>query len=509
MDKMDNYFELRQIISILKRKWWVLVLGSLLGAVIGYGISQRQPRVYEATATVMVGESIQAYDISRDDIAAREVFAQAYVDFARRQPVLDGVVQTLGLDVSLKQMKDRTQVKIVDTHLIEITAQANNPQEAQLIVGELVHQMILLSPDLETKDSTQLFLQQELENLQFRIESGRRELLSLQAETTKDMPADQLEAQKLEISNLERLITDWEGTYSRLLGLLKPNTSQNRLTIIEEAQADPEPVRPRLSLNILLSVGLGFVLGLGIIFLSDQFDDKVRSAELLERKLELSHLGSISKMKGKNYDGKLIAVQDPLSNMSESYRMIRRNIEFITKGQRVKTLLVTSPGAGEGKSITVSNLGIIMAQAGLKTIIVDANLRESVQHLIFDIPNGIGLSDLLTAVDLKPKEQLIETGIANLQLLTSGNLPHNPVELLHPKRIKQILSDLVKVSDVVILDASSTANPEGVELSNLVDAVILVIDFGRTTRTSVEQSMARLHLSNDRLLGGILNRARS
>ncbi len=505
---MDNYLELRQIISILMRRWWVLVLGSLVGAVIGYGISQSQPRVYEATATIMVGEFIQASEISRDDIAAREVFAQTYAELARRQPVLDGAVKALNLSVSWRQLKDRVQVKILDTHLIEITTQANNPREAQLIAGEIARQLILLSPDLENKDSTQLFLQQEIESLQVRIESGRKKLLVLQVETSRDIPADELDALRIEIATLERLITDWEDAYSRLLGLLKTNISQNSLTLIEEALADPEPIRPRLSLNILLSLGLGFVLALGIIFLIDQFDNKVRSAEMLERKLGLSHLGSISKMKGKNYGDILIAAQDPLSDISESYRMIRRNIEFITKGQKVKSLLVTSPGAGEGKSITVSNLGIIMARAGLKTIIVDANLRESVQHLIFDVPNGIGLADLLTTLDLKPREQLTATCIENLQLLTSGNLPHNPVELLHPKKMKQILSDLTKYSDVVILDVPSMANAESAELSSLVNGVILVIDVGRTTQSSVEQSIAKLHLAGNGLLGGILNRSR-
>ena len=528
---MDNYIELRQIISILKRGWWVLVLGLLIGAVVGYGISQSQSRVYEATATVMVGESIQAQEISRDDIAAREVFAQTYAELARRQTVLGGVIDALNLDVSLGQLKDRVQVKIVETQMIEITAQSDTPQEAQLIAGEVAHQLVLLSPDQQNQDSTQLFLQQEIDNLQARIESGRKKLLILQAETASVLPAEtasalpaetasalpaetasallaeQLDAKKTEIDTLERLIADWEDTYSRLLGLVKPNTSQNRLTILEEAQANPKPVHPNPPLNILLGVGLGFVLALGIIFLINQFDNRVRSAEVLEQKFGLGYLGSISKMVGENFDGKLIVTQDPLSNISESYRMVKRNIEFITKGQKIKSLLITSANRGEGKSITVSNLGIIMAQAGLKTIIVDANLRESTQHLIFDVPNGIGLANLLTNLDLKPKEQLIDTGIANLQLLTSGNLPHNPAELLHDKRIKQILFDLSKLSDLVILDASSLANSESVELSNHVDGVVLVIDFGRTTQTSIEQSMTKLHLASGRLLGGVLNRS--
>ncbi len=504
---MDSYVEIRQIVNMLLKRWWILVLGSLLTAAIGYGFSLSQTPVYEATATVMVGDITQAPQINRDDIAARDAFAQAYAEIARRQPVLDAVVKALELDISWRQLQDRVQIDVVvNTQLIEIGARAGSQQDAELIAGEIANQLILLSPTQQGEDSTRQFVQKEIEDLQIRIESGREKLAALQTEATSDIPADRLSELQTEIDTLERLITDWEDTYSRLISLMNPNVSQNSLTIIEEARSGSEPISPRTSLNIVLGASVGFVLAFGIVFLIAQFDNRVKSAEALERKLGLSHLGSIGKMKGKNFDGKLIAAHDPSSNETEAYRTIRRNIEFISRDRPTKSLLVTSPGVGDGKSVTVSNLGIIMAQAGFKTVIVDADLRTSAQHLIFDMPNGNGLSDLLTRPDLKPKDQLVNTTIANLQLLTSGNLSQSAIELSHPRKMKQILSDLTKHAEVVIVDVPSMANAEGAILASLADGVILVIDFDQTTQVSVEQSVAKLNLAGGRLLGGILNR---
>ena len=172
-------------------------------------------------------------------------------------------------------------------------------------------------------------------------------------------------------------------------------------------------------------------------------------------------------------------------------------------------MLVTSPRLREGKSVTTSNLGIVMAQAGYRTIIVDVDWKKPVQHLLFDLSNETGLMDLLTTPGLVTKEQLQATGVPNLKVLTTGTLPDDPVEVLQQKRMKQILSDLAKISDVVILDSPSTVITESTILFGLVDGVILVIDSNRTTMTSVKQSMTSLYFTGGRLLGGILNRSPS
>lgn len=508
---MNNYFDPKQIFLTVLRWWWVIVSGTLMAAVIGYGVTQNQTPVYRATATVMVGGFIQAPQINRDDIVARDAFTQAYAEMALRQPVLERVVEALALDIPWNQLKDMVGVEIVEsTPLIEISAEASSPQAAEAISGEIAKQLILLSQTRGDEESTRQFVQQEIANLQTRIETERERLAAMQIQATSITSSVRQDQLKLEIETLQRFITDWEDTYSRLLTLLDSNVSQNTLTVIEESHAGSRPVSPHLALNLLISACLGFGLALGSVFLIDRFDDRIRTGDTLEQKLGVQHLGTINKIKGRNYDGKLIMNRDASLGTAFFYRKILENIGFGEKGSRpAKSLLVTSPRLREGKSVTVSNLGIMMAQAGLKTIIVDVDWIKPVQHQLFSVSNNTGLMDLFTAPELSTKEQLQSTNVPNLRILTSGKLPDDPVAILEPNRLKQILADLTKISNVVLLDAPSTTISESAVLFGLVEGVILVIDSGRTTQASVKQSMASLYLTDGKLLGAILNRSPS
>ena len=210
---MDKYFEPRQIIIIFIRWWWVLVLGTLSAVAIGYSITQNQIRVYRATATVMVGGFIQAPQISRDDLVGRDAFTQAYAEMALRQPVLDGVVDALDLRISWRQLKDTVGIEIVEsTPLIEISAEASTPQDAQAIAAEIANQLILLSQAQDIENATREFMQQEVEDLQLRIENGRERLATLQVQTGRSLSEGSLNELTTEIDTLQRLITDWEDT---------------------------------------------------------------------------------------------------------------------------------------------------------------------------------------------------------------------------------------------------------------------------------------------------------
>jgi capsular exopolysaccharide synthesis family protein len=508
---MENYLDPKQIFFTILRWWWVLAVGTLIAVAIGYGVTQNQTPIYRATATVMVGGFIQAPQINRDDIVARDAFTQAYAEMALRQPVLDGVVEALALDIPWNQLKDQVGVAIVEsTPLIEISAEASSPQAAEAIAGEIANQLILLSQTESSEESTRQFVQQEIEHLQTRIETERKNLAVLQAQVPSITSSERRDEMNLEIETLQRFITDWEDTYSRLLMTLDSSASQNSLTVIEETHAGSTPVSPHLALNLLISACLGFGLALGMIFVIDRFDDRIRTGELLEQKLGLHHLGTINKIKGRNYNGKLVMNKDASLSTAFFYRKILDNIGFSEKGGRMaKSLLITSPRLREGKSVTVSNLGIMMAQAGLKTVIVDFDWIKPVQHRLFSVANNVGLMDLLTTPDLITKEQLQATNVPNLKVLTAGNLPDDPVATLEPNRMKQILADLTKISNVVLLDAPSTTITESAVLFGLVEGVILVIDSGRTTQASVKQSVASLYLTGGKLLGAILNRSPS
>jgi non-specific protein-tyrosine kinase len=309
---------------------------------------------------------------------------------------------------------------------------------------------------------------------------------------------------------MQDLMAGWEDNYTRLLSFTKSTAlpKANYLAIAEPAQASSNPVRPRVLLNTLLASVVGLFLALGFIFVREYFDDTLKSGDDLSRSLDLTALGAISRIKGRQYQDKQIAAsQNPFSPVAEAYRMIRSNIQFMSVDRPTKAIMITSAVPGEGKSTTAANLGVIMAQAGLKTIIVDTDLRRPVQHEIFQVPNLGGLTELLRSPELEIGSHLRHTKVDNLRILTAGVLPPNPAELLSSQRMGQLLANLNELADVLIYDSPPVLMvTDAAVLSSRVDGTVLVIQAGRTHRSTIRQAMANLQHANARLLGGVLNR---
>lgn len=508
---MSNFVELRRYIAIIMRWWWLLILATVVAAVTSYWVSQSQPRIYQASTTVMVGQSIQAIEPDSRDILTSERLALTYANIGRRQPVLQGVVDRLNLNDTWQRLKSRVKITPVEgTQLLEIRVEAGSPEEAQATADELARQLILLSPtamENQEKDENQRLVRQRLEELQTRIEAGRARRDTLEAAMTGSLSAKQVQEIQAEINTMERLITDWENNYTQLLIFVESRKSPNYLTVVEPAQVDRTPVRPQVRLNTLLAGVVGLCLAMGFIFLLEYLDNTLKSADDLSRSLGSIVLGTVGRIEGENYRDRVIAFQDPFSPVSEACRMIRSNIQFMSVDRPAKTILVTSPAPMEGKSTMAANLGVVMAQAGLKTIIVDADLRRPVQHQIFQVANLGGLTDLLRSPELEINSHLRNTNVQNLQLITCGDLPPNPSELLGSQRMEQLLANLKELVDIVILDSPpAVAVTDAAVLSNRVDGVVLVTQAGQTRRDVAKQAVLNLQQAGANLLGAVLNR---
>jgi non-specific protein-tyrosine kinase len=502
--------ELRQYIQLLLRWWWLTVL--LIAAAVGasYFVSIRQTPVYEATTTIMVGQSFKATDVGRDDFQTSQVLAQTYADMARRQPVLQAVVDNLNLSNSWRSLSGRIQANPVPgTQLLSITVEANSPEEARVTADEIANQLILLSPTSvqnQENDEKQRFVRQRLEDLQTKIEAGQKRVDELQVNMSGSLSADQVNKLQQEINTLEGLIAGWENTYTQLLIFSTNNKSVNFLAVIEPAQANSTPIRPQIELNIILAGAVGLLLSLGVIILIEYLDDTLKSASDISQILGLTVLGAVGQIKGRHPSKRLIAFQDLFSPMSEAYRMIRSNIQFMSVDRPAKSIVVTSSIPGEGKSTTAANLGVVMAQAGHKTVIVDADLRRPTQHEIFQVPNLGGLTDLLCSQDFEIESYLRKTSVDNLYLITCGVLPPNPSELLGSQRMGRLLTKLGELADVVIYDSPpSLTVTDALVLSNRADGTVLVVRSDETRRDAVKQVIANLNQAGAKILGCVLN----
>jgi non-specific protein-tyrosine kinase len=202
----------------------------------------------------------------------------------------------------------------------------------------------------------------------------------------------------------------------------------------------------------------------------------------------------------------LITISNPRSPIAEAYRTLRTNLEFSNLDKSLRTILVTSAGAEEGKSTTLANLAVTIAQSGKRVILIDADLRRPTQHQIFGLKNNAGLTDMVRDDAILANPPLQETNVPNLRVLASGQLPPNPAEILGSKRMADILAALLEHADMLLFDAPPVlAVTDAAVLSQKVDGVLLVVSAGKTKRENARKAQSQLEKINARVIGAVLN----
>lgn len=202
---------------------------------------------------------------------------------------------------------------------------------------------------------------------------------------------------------------------------------------------------------------------------------------------------------------KLITFSSSDSITSDQFRMIRTNIKFLPGEKENKVFLITSPSNKEGKSTTVANLAVSMAQQNEKILLIDANLKKPVIQHIFDIPSQVGLADILMNRK-RFDEAVYSTGIGDLDILVSGTTLSNPAELLGSETMTYLLNLVTRMYSVILIDAPSILKTTETHiLANQCDGVILVLRRGKTKIDKVIEAKRTLELVHGNLVGSIIN----
>jgi capsular exopolysaccharide synthesis family protein len=283
-------------------------------------------------------------------------------------------------------------------------------------------------------------------------------------------------------------------------------------------------VKPNKKMNYLVGILFAFGMGLTYAFTREFLDNTVKAVEQLERKglvvlgiiPDMHHMaGSRLKIKSKkpshggmDFQRRLITYEDPKSPISESYRSLRTNISFGVADKKIKSLLVSSPQPGEGKSTTVANLAIAFAQLRKKTLLIDADLRKPVQHNVFNMARNPGLSEYLIGDVNEFNEIVNETKVENLFAVSAGSLPPNPSELLGSNRMSELIDALEQEWDMILFDSPPiVAVTDSSMISAEIDALIMVIKAGQTERAAVDRALDTIANVKSPLMGVILNGA--
>lgn len=202
----------------------------------------------------------------------------------------------------------------------------------------------------------------------------------------------------------------------------------------------------------------------------------------------------------------LITITDPRSAVAEAYRRLRTNLEFTSLDTPLRTLLVTSAGPDEGKSTTLANLAVSMAQAGRRVILVDSDLRHPHLHDIFGLDNQKGLTTALN--QLGGDLPLQESGVNGLRVLTAGPLPDVPADLIASPAMETLIAALSEQADIVLFNAPPVVTvTDAAVLASKVDGVLLLVNAGRTRREYAQRAKAMLERVHARLLGAVLTNA--
>ncbi|HEY2586462.1 MAG TPA: polysaccharide biosynthesis tyrosine autokinase [Tepidisphaeraceae bacterium] len=306
-------------------------------------------------------------------------------------------------------------------------------------------------------------------------------------------------------------VADFLNSRIKEFQLTRDNTDEFNIAVLETAKAPSVllPVRPNRPQVLAIALAIGLMAGMGGALLLDMMDHRIRSASEVEQLLGLPILGAVPHMLGKRSAierGQEIHLY-PKSEVAESYRTIRTGIRFGMTDAASKTLLVTSPSPGDGKTTVASNLAIALAQTGKRVLLIDADCRRPMMQRIYSLPAETGLSTVLTGQsELAAAVQRSNTD--NMDILPCGPLPPNPAEMLNSEAFTSVLRELAAQYDHVVVDSPPVAPVTDARiLAAACDATLMVIRAEKTSRRVAEHARDALASVGAVLLGVVVNDA--
>ena len=409
-------------------------------------------------------------------------------------PTLKGY---LDKEAELLKQQNNMLVHYLPTHPEVIELQKEIDGIRNLVRSELNSILNIKTKTLEALENTKIALEAEVVKIKEEIK-------------VIDKKINELEYLTAEATRKETIFNDLNSRLSQVD--LSQLLSANNIRFVDRAEADFEPVRPNLIQNIILSIILGFFGGAAMAFILEFLDNSIKSTEDLEKMLGMPLLGVVPTIDPEdlasipsNRERAIYSYSRQRSPVAESLRSIRTNITFRTGNKEQLLLLVTSAVPKEGKSFTSSNLSAVMAMAGQKVLLIDADLRRPSIHRLFDLSDDFGTVDILTGE--KTLEEVAQPShVPNLDIVVAGPTPDNPNEMLGNgvlNRVKEIAHEY----DVIVIDSPpATAVSDPMVLSPMVDGVVLVVEANQTSRPIVQQAINRLRNVNANLLGGVVNK---
>ena len=371
-------------------------------------------------------------------------------------------------------------------------------------------------------------LQSRIAEQELKISQAEAQIRGLEQSLAGYEPRlNQIPAQKVEREQLERRIAQAESFYAQIAGELQQTiiAEESELGDVEqlrEAVVPGVPIRPNVNQNIILGILLGIGLGVGLAFLREALSGELRRPEDLQKQgfnvlgvvpditpeVKKSFNGEeLIKVDGHDVSSTLLPLLSPWSPVTENYRLIRTNLQFRRNGHKTtpKTILVTSPEPGDGKTTTALNLALTFVLSGKRVLLIDADMRRPNSHRLLGMDTETGLADVLRGD--RSVQAVRRTFVNGLFFVPAGRTETPPTEALESSYMKKLIEIGTEKCDVVIIDSPPVlAASDPLVLSTLCESTVLVVSAERTERTALDKTHEMLHGVGAHLSGIIFNR---
>jgi succinoglycan biosynthesis transport protein ExoP len=477
---------LRGYLHVLRRRrWWVAVI-SLLGLGGSLFLALTATNRYTASAQLLVQSvgSINSVTGSGENlITSAEV--QTELQLVTSAQVQSQVRAQLGSAPGV------SAAEVGQTNVIAVTAVSTDPARAARIANAYARAFVSWSTATEISN-----LAAAENQLGRQITAIGKEINRLPGSSTAQIDA---------LSNQQAVL---KGQLAQLQ--VTGASASTGLELVTPATVPGSPSSPKPVQDALLGLVAGLAFGIGAAFLRDNLDDTLTSAEAAEGASGAPVLATVPMVPSwrRKASPIVISVSEPTSQPAEAYRSLRTSLQFVRQDRPMRTILVTSPSAGDGKTATVVNLGAVFAQTGARVVLVSCDLRRPGLSQFFEPGEHAELSAVLTGKQPLERALTPVVDVEGLWTLGTRSVAVNPTELLAGKRMRSVLAELAEQFDIVLIDSPPVLPvADAMILSGYADAVLLVVAAGQTKRGELRRTAEKLAQAGAPVVGAVLNKA--
>ena len=533
-------------VNIIFKRFWLIVGMLALGLAAAVLVNIFMRPAYKATVLMMINQE----DAGKIDatpygsFTSEEDYYRTQYQLLESRSLLEKIYKTMDLGQyeqfknpeGLKKLQNALDIApVTRSRLVNVSVTAYDPKLAAEIANTLTNTFVsenvsnrvfmgqdviaaLESTERSSEEQELLNSMPQVVNSDF-IKTLKQQAAQLAAEQAKlaakytDQHPELISVQNQLDAVNEQINTETRRLVQSIKIELSGQFSGNNIRIIDPAVTPERPVRPRKLLNLAIGLLAGGILGLGLVFVLEFLDQSVKSSEDLEEKLHLPFLGFVPYEKTKKKENEY-ATMLKTGNflLAENVRNIRTMLDFALSDNHNAPFLITSSLQGEGKSHLSSNLLVAMAQAGKKVLLVDGDLRRARVHRVFKLSTEKGLSNIWDAdpkkADYAANVQAVKD-VPNLFVMTSGQRPPNPAELLNTPKLADFLQWAQKNYDQVVIDCPAILPVSDTLLwGKYVPRAVFVIKYGQTNAKLAQVALDKLQKAGIKILGAVIGHYR-